>query len=145
MRKRGKRMANELLSMRIPDSIYHRLKERANAAHRSIEDEVLTIVTAAIAEDALPVDLEAELTALETVDDATLWRTARNSRLSQKESDEIEHLHFKRQRGESLTSQEGERLDKLMAQYHRAMLLRAQAAALLKERGQDVDTLLQRP
>ncbi|HLY32859.1 MAG TPA: hypothetical protein VKQ36_17680 [Ktedonobacterales bacterium] len=138
-------MANETLNMHIPAPIYHRLRARANAAHRSVEDEVLTIVTAAIAEDALPADLEAALAALETADDVALWRTARASQLTQAESDEIEQLHFKRQRGESLAAQEEERLDDLMQHYHRAMLLRAQAVALLKERGHDVDTLLAAP
>src|SRR5579863_8999152 len=132
-------MTNETVSMHIPASLYHRLKERAKAAHRSVEDEVLTIVTAAITEDALPADLETALAALEAADDTTLWHTARASHLSQAESDEIEQFHFKRQRGEALAAQEEQRLDELMDQYHRAMLLRAQAAALLKGRGHNVD------
>ena len=138
-------MANETLNMRIPAPIYHRLKERAKAAHRSVEDEVLTIVSAAIAEDVLPASLEAALAALTTADDTTLWRTARDSHLSQADSDAIEQLHFQRQRGETLSAQQEQRLDELMEQYERAMLLRAQAAALLKGRGQNVDSLLARP
>jgi len=138
-------MTNETLNMHIPGPIYHRLKERANAAHHSVEDEVLTIVTAAIAEDALPADLEAALAALATADDNTLWRTARDSHLSQAEADEIEELHLQRQRGETLSAQKEQRLDELMEKYDWGMLLRAQSAALLKGRGHDIDSLLARP
>jgi plasmid stability protein len=138
-------MMHETINMQVPATIYHHLKERAAAAQRSVEDEVSTIVTAAIADDALPADLEAALAALETADDATLWHTARTSMLSRAESDEIEQLHFKRQRGQALTAQEQQRLDDLMERYDWAMLLRAQAAALLKGRGHDVNVLLQRP
>ena len=52
-------------------------------------------------------------------------------------STELEELHFKRQR-EGLTANEAERAAELVRQYDRKMLLRAEAALLLKERGHDV-------
>jgi hypothetical protein len=49
----------------------------------------------------------------------------------------MEDLHLKRQR-EGLTDAEAKTLDGLVRQYERTMLVRAQAAALLKARGHDV-------
>ena len=133
-------MAN--LNVYLPDDVYQRLKERAEGDQQTIEAKVRDIVTAAITDDAIPADLEADLEALKTADDATLWHVAETNRLSRRESKEIEELHFKRGRGEALTTEERLRLAAGMLHYNRAMLMRAEAAALLKERGHNIDKLL---
>lgn len=138
-------MANQSVTINLPDDFYQRLKARAESAQRTVEAEVRTIVTAAIADDSVPADVEADVEALKTADDATLWHVAETSRLSQQESEEIEALHFKRQRGETLTDEERLRLAAGTLHYERAMLMRAEAAALLKERGHDIDVLLKHP
>ena len=138
-------MAHETLTVNLPTHVYQQLKARAQQAHHSIEAELLDIVTTAIEEDDLPADITEAMEALKPADDATLWQVAQRSRLSNQEEDEIEQYHFKRQRGERLSDEEEERLAALMHDSHRAMLLRAQAAALLKGRGHDVDVLLQHP
>ncbi len=56
-------------------------------------------------------------------------------------SQELETLHFK-QRNEGLSPVEDATRAKLIQEYERSMLLRAQAAKLLKERGHDVSRLL---
>jgi hypothetical protein len=53
----------------------------------------------------------------------------------------MENLHHKRQR-EGLTEAEDETLQRLVQQYERYMLVRAQAASLLQQRGHDVSALL---
>jgi hypothetical protein len=53
----------------------------------------------------------------------------------------MERLHLKHQR-ERLTEGETQTLAGLIRQYERAMLIRAQATALLKERGHNVSELL---
>lgn len=135
-------MANEMLWVQLPPATLQRLRERAEQSHRTVEEEVRDIVTAAVADDAIPADLEADLDRLKTADDATLWQVAQTSRLPQAMSDEIEELHFKQQR-EGLTVEERSHLAALMREYERAMLLRAQAMALLKGRGNSIDGLLQ--
>ncbi len=135
-------MAQEALWVHLPATTLQRLRERAAQSHRTVEDEVREIVTAAVDDDALPADLETELEALQAADDAALWQVAQTSRLSRETSDEIEQLHFKQQR-EGLTPEEKTHLAALMRQYERAMLLRAQAMALLKGRGHDIAGLLQ--
>ncbi len=133
-------MAN--VNVYLPDDVYQRLKMRAEQSQQTVEAKVRDIVTAAIADDSIPADLEADVEALKKADDATLWHVAETSRLSQEESDEIEQLHFKQQRGKALTAEERLRLAAGMLHYERAMLMRAEAAALLKERGHNIDKLL---
>lgn len=133
-------MAN--FNVYLPDEVYQRLKMQAESAQRSVEAEVLDIVTAAVGDDSIPADVEADLEALKNADDATLWHVAETSRLSRQESKEIEELHFKRGRGEALTTEERLRLAAGMLHYECAMLMRAEAAALLKERGHNIDKLL---
>jgi hypothetical protein len=50
---------------------------------------------------------------------------------------ELETLHFRRQR-EDLQEVDSQRCAELLRAYERAMLVRAQAAALLKQRGIEV-------
>jgi hypothetical protein len=53
----------------------------------------------------------------------------------------MERLHLKRQR-EGLTENETQALNNQVHQYEQTMLIRAQAAALLKQRGHDVSGLV---
>lgn len=85
--------------------------------------------------------LKAQIVAdLEVLNDEDLWRAARN-RLSEDARSQLEALNLKQQR-EPLTPAEKKTLGKLVGQYDRAVLLRADAARLLKERGHDVAKLL---
>jgi hypothetical protein len=56
----------------------------------------------------------------------------------------LEELHLKRQR-EGLTEGEEQTAAALLRQYERALLVRAQAAALLHQRGHKVEELLTPP
>lgn len=91
----------------------------------------------------LPEDLEEAVARLALLDDELLWRVARSG-LGAQEAEKLEQLHFKRQR-EGLTAAEDQESAALLRQYERAMLVRAHAAALLHERGQDVSVLAPRP
>ncbi|HEU5369471.1 MAG TPA: hypothetical protein VFU69_13450 [Ktedonobacterales bacterium] len=134
-------MPVEIRSLNIPDALYQRLRERAEQNHRTVEDELIEAAAVGIAEeDDIPPDLEKTLASLAALDDETLKQSAR-SHLPLEMWQEIEELHFKRQR-EGLMNVEKERLAWLMRQYERAMLIRGEATALLKERGYDVNTLL---
>jgi hypothetical protein len=88
----------------------------------------------------LPADLVEALSRLAVLDDAALWQAAR-SRFPTEAAQQLEDLHLKRQR-EGLTEDETQVAMILVRQYERSMLVRAQAAALLKQRGHDVSSLL---
>lgn len=81
-------------------------------------------------------DVAEAVAALEFLSDADLWRAARNT-LAEAERSRLEELNLKQQR-ENLTPAEKETLETLLVQYDRAVLLRAEAARILKQRGHDV-------
>jgi hypothetical protein len=120
--------------------LYAQLRHRAEQANRTVEAELVDLVATAMPEQGgLPHELGRELAGLEYLDDEVLWRAAR-SRLAAEMTRRTERLHHKRQR-EGLTEAEGRALAELTRQYERAMLIRAQAAVLLKRRGHDVSKL----
>ena len=61
--------------------------------------------------------------------------------MSKEASQELEALHLK-QRDEGLSQDEDVARARLIREYEQTMLIRAQAARLLKDRGHDVSTLL---
>ena len=133
-------MTVQSVTLHLPSPLYERLKRRAEQTHRSVEAELLEVVAAAVpVADDLPADLAQAISPLSLLDDEALWRAAR-SHLPEAAA-QLEQLHLKRQR-EGLTGSEVETLGGLMRRYERAMLVRAQAAALLKKRGYDVSELL---
>jgi hypothetical protein len=98
------------------------------------------VATIATDEEELTYDVAKAIADLALLNDAELWRAARN-RLSDDARSQFEALNSKQQR-ERLTPAEKEELEQLVQQYDQALLLRAEAARLLKERGQDVSRLL---
>jgi plasmid stability protein len=134
-------MSSQTLTLSVPDPLYQRLKRRAAQTQRSVEEEMLDALVSAVPEaNGLSDDLESALSSLALLDDTALWRAAR-SHLASEAAEEIEGLHLKRQR-EGLTDAETQSLTTLMAQYERAMLVRAQAAAILRQRGHSVSALV---
>ena len=93
-------------------------------------------------DDDLPADFAETISRLKLLDDESLWSVARYH-LPAEAAIRMEGLHLKRQR-EELTDAEAQTLDGLVRQYERTMLIRAQAAAMLKERGHDISQLLTR-
>ncbi len=91
-------------------------------------------------EEELSSELVATLDGMEGLDDGDLWRLARET-MPRQASRELEALHFKRQ-DEGLDPAEDATRAKLIQEYERTILIRAQAAKLLKERGHDVSGLV---
>ena len=137
-------MSTQTLTLHLPDGLYARLQQRARESHRTLEAELLELLSSAVpGHQDLPNSLSADLAQLDTMDDAELWRAAR-SRRSKKAAAQLEALHLKRQ-SEGLSESEAQALAELVGQYERSMLIRARAAALLKERGHDLSDLAATP
>jgi plasmid stability protein len=137
----GVSMDAQTLQLHVPGPLYYHLKRRADQAHHSVEDETLDVLATALpATEELPADLSEAVAALSLLDDDALWDAAQ-SHLPKKAAERMESLHRKRQR-QGLTESETQRLETLVHQYERYMLVRAQAAALLKQRGHDVSRVL---
>lgn len=133
-------MALQTITLYLPDDLYQRVKDSAERAHRTIEEELLAAVSTIVSTSvSLPDDLAAAVADLSVLPDDAVWQAAQ-SRLSARESARLEALHLKRQR-EGLSESESQELSGLVARYERAMLVRAQATLLLKERGFDVSKL----
>lgn len=134
-------MGTHVVTLDLPDALYDRLRQRTAEADRTIEEELLEAVATVVpAGDDLPTDLAEAISPLALLDDEALWRAAR-SHLPAEAAAQLEALHLKRQR-EGLTDAEAQTLEGLVRQYERNMLVRAQAAALLKQRGYDVSELV---
>jgi plasmid stability protein len=134
-------MSSRQITLDLPEAAFRRLQERALQTGRSVEEEAREVLASAVGEqDTLPADLDAAIAPMTLLSDAELWQACR-TRLPQAAVEQLEALHFKRQR-EGLTEAEAATTAVLVHQYERVMLSRAQAAALLKQRGHDVSGLL---
>jgi hypothetical protein len=129
------------ITLHLPKTLYERFRQRAEWSHRSLETELLDAVAAAVSvENELSPELIGAVEALERSSDEELWRLAREA-MSREASEQLEALHDK-QRDQGLSSEEDAIRAKLLQEYERTMLIRAQAARLLKARGHDVSSLL---
>jgi hypothetical protein len=135
---------SQSLTVNVPSELYLHIKERADEARRSVEEEAaLMLVATAPATDSSLFDVRQFLASLELLDNAGIERAARG-RLAAELAAEIETLHLKQQR-QGLTDSERTRCAELVRAYERSMLIRAHAAALLKKRGLEVDSLVVQP
>jgi DNA-binding helix-hairpin-helix protein with protein kinase domain len=134
-------MTVQTVTLELPSLLYDRVKRRAEQARRSIEMELLEAVATAVSPtEELPDDLAEAVASLALLDDETLRRAAA-SHFSAEQAAELEALHFKRQ-DVGWSESEARRAAELVQQYERAMLIRAQAMALLTQRGYDVSKLV---
>lgn len=78
---------------------------------------------------------------LASLDDAALWQAAR-AMMPVAQRERMAELHDQQQR-DGLTATEQEEAQALLALYRETILVRAQAAVLLKQRGYDVSNLKQ--
>ena len=108
---------------------------------RSVADELAAAVTASLPEqETLPPDIEQELSELDLFTDEELWRAARMTAPADKT--ERMQVLVEKQQLEGLIDTEKQETAVLSHFFNRVMLVRAKAAVLLKERGHDVDQLL---
>lgn len=134
-------MTEQTVTLSIPELLYDQLQARASRSQRTVADEVLELLTAAVpVADELPAELQEAVSPLAVLDDEALWSAAR-SRFPTDAAERLEALHLQRQR-DGLTEGEDQERAVLTRQYERSMLVRAHAAALLKARGHDVSALL---
>ena len=129
-------MAVQPVTLNLPSTLYHQVQRRAEKSHRSVEDELLEVVATAISALELPQEITEAMAQLVFLDDAALRQAARSTMASE-QVEQMEALNLKQQR-EGLTPEECQALAQLLRRYEHVMLVRAKAAALLKERGYDV-------
>ena len=133
-------MSVETVTLQIPEILYQRLVNTAHATQRPLEEVVLHALQIGSPPewDNVPPEFQADLAALDKLDDNTLWQIAR----SHKTAEEMERYNTLLEGNSNNTLTEAERLE-LMAlrqEADRFMLLKAQAAVLLRWRGHRVSS-----
>ena len=134
-------MSAHAVTLHLEESIYDYFRRRAEHKRRSLEAELLETVEAAGPKtQKLPAALAQAVVEMPALDDEALWRVARDH-LPRPAAEELEALNLKQQR-EGLSRTEEDALDRLTGAYERFLLLRAEAASLLRRRGHDVSELI---
>lgn len=129
----------QTVTVQLPDNLYQRMRRQARERNRSIEDEVAEVVERAFGTGVFPTtaDLLEQIPHLAVED---LWQAAR-MRVPEDKAQRMQELVWKEQ-AEGLTIAEDDEAAQLQQYAHRVMLVRAEAAALLAERGHDVSELI---
>jgi hypothetical protein len=128
-------MTNATVTLKIPEIIYQRLVNTAHATQRPLEEVILHAlqVGSPPAWDDVPEEFQAEIAALDKLDDNTLWQIFH----SHKTAADMEEYNTLLEKKSSDTLTESEKLN-LISLRHEAdlfMLRKAQAAVLLRWRG----------
>lgn len=130
-------MPEPTVTLTLPAAVYDELRQRARQHDRRVEDEAaLTLVAALGAGELLPPDIAAALDALAGLDDAALQRVS-HSQPTVEDGILLDALLDKRRRHQ-LTPDDERLLAELIDRHDRVMALRAEAIALLAQRGIDV-------
>ena len=127
------------ITVQLPDNLYQRMRQRARERNRSVEAEVTAVVERAFAADLSPATADL-LEQLPHLADEALWQAAR-MRVPDEKAARMQELVWKEQ-AEGLTTTEDDEAAQLQQYAGRTMLIRAEAAALLMERGHDINELL---
>jgi hypothetical protein len=126
-------MSAHAVTLRLPAPLYEHFQGRAERALRSLEAELLEAVAAAAAsEEGLASDVAEAIRDLKLLSAEELWRAARH-RLADDTRSQSEARSSDSPR-EGLAPGEREVLEQLVHHYEQAVLLREQAARLLKGR-----------
>jgi hypothetical protein len=131
-------MAIHTVTINLPDTVYEQIRQAAEKAQRPIDDVLEEAIAAVVPVlDAAPGPLRTALAQLAYLNDAALWQAARTT-MPVAQRERLAALHDKQQCGESLTNEERAEEETLLTLYRETLLVRAQAAVLLKQRGYNV-------
>jgi len=126
------------VTLQLPDPIYQRLVNTAIATGRSLEAVMLHALKVGSPPDweNVPDEFQADLAALDRLEDAALWKVATGHKTEEEMARHFELLE--RNKEHTLTSAERVELVELRSQADLFMLRKAHAAALLHWRGHRV-------
>jgi len=130
-------MPGKTVTVTLPESAFRKLKRAAELTYRSVDEVLVGTINAALtAPPNLPPDLNDELAAMHLLSDEALWAATQPS-LSPAEQRRLRQLN--QTAGERpLTTAERAEQAILLTAYHHSVLRRAQALAILAQRGHPV-------
>jgi len=130
-------MGVQAITLNLPRTVYERIRRAAEKAQRPVDDVLIEAVTAvAPVMDTAPEKLQTALAQMAYLNDAALWQAARAT-MPAKQRKRLEALHHQQQRRGLMAKEQAEE-QALLALYRETLLIRAQAAVLLKQRGYDI-------
>lgn len=156
-------MPSKTLSVIVPDRVLTRIRNRARKAKRTVEAEIVSLLTEAVngangathktsrttnkkaiktkphdvVEEQLPPDIDAAIAEVERLDDIDKLREAVVPLMKPKQAKRLADLNYKAQ-DTGLTDAEERERDELLHLYEKSMIVRATALAELHKRGVDV-------
>jgi hypothetical protein len=130
------------VTLNVPEAAYEKIQRAAEKVQRPV-DELLVEAIVAVAPtiESASADLNAALAQMAYLNDAALWQAARST-MAPEQRERLATLHDIQQRRPLSTAEQAEN-QALLRLYREALLVRAQAAVLLKQRGYDVGDLTQ--
>lgn len=131
-------MTVETVQLDVPEIVYQRMKNTAQAMRRSVEDVMVHALRVGSPPtwDDVPAEFQTDLARMDRMEDDALWVFAR----SKKTADEMQRYDelLARHQDGLLTDSEKQELAQLRMEADRFMLRKAHAAALLRWRGHTV-------
>ncbi|MDY0095555.1 MAG: hypothetical protein RBT80_22905 [Candidatus Vecturithrix sp.] len=129
----------QTITLHISNDVYRRIQRTAQLLKQPLETLLVnTVQTALPLVDDLPVETVADLTRLTLLNDAALWRKA-NATLPTEQQSQLT-MYLEKKNSQPLTMTEQQALESLLEEHDRLVLIRSQAAVLLKQRGYDVSS-----
>ena len=128
----------ESITLQLPDRLYQRLVNTARATQRPLTEVIVHALEVGGPPDweDVPAEFQADLAALDRLDDATLWQIARG----RKPAAEMTRYDTLLDQGQAGTLTDAEQLELIAwrRESDRFMLRKAQAAVILRWRGHQV-------
>lgn len=134
-------MGVQTVTLQLSKTTYDQIRRAAEKTERPFNDVLTEAVSAVAPVVDAPAQLRSSLAHMAYLNDAALWQAARAT-LPNEHRQRLEWLHNEQQQRE-LTIVEQEEEQALMKLYRETILVRAQAAVLLKQRNYDISNLNQ--
>ena len=131
-------MTARTVTLQLPENLYLRLQQTAQATKQSFDAILLRAlqVGSPPAWESAPSEFQADLAALDRLDDAALWRIAR-THVTLAQMDRYQLL-LDKNANETISLEEQAELTQLRLEFDRQMLQKVHAAALLQWRGHQI-------
>jgi hypothetical protein len=130
-------MTVQAITLNLPETVYEQIRRAAEKAQRPVNEVLVEAVTAVAPVIGIASgEMRTALAQMAYLNDAALWQAARTT-MTAEQRERLEALHDQQQR-DGLTAEEQAEEQALLALYRETLLVRAQAAVLLKQRGYDV-------
>lgn len=131
-------MSVHTITLQVPETLYLRLQQAAQATKQTLDEVFLHVVQVGSPPgwDDIPAEFQADVAALDRLDDAALWRIARQKQANTDVA-LYQQLLDKHADG-TITAMEIQTLTRLRNEADRFMLRKAQAADILRWRGHQI-------